>query len=266
MYGVWTFSPINYFRANIIERKATAFGMAPWWLIAIYSFVALVPPFSFILVPLLVVGSWRARRDIVIWAAVPFVLGHMAVSHKEPRFVIPLLYFLGPWLAICVAALPDNVTATLTRWRASLAVAVAAFCAVNLFALCVTISVPVNDRIALDRWLWDQRRRGVEVVYTLSPRKMVVPVNVTNSFYESGVILTPLQAGGASPPAGEQVFVYYSGTTPPSALNGARCRPVFRTYPMWLSESALFRRAADAETDTVCRIDSRTITAGSVRH
>jgi hypothetical protein len=95
---------------------------------------------------------------------------------------------------------------------------------------------------------------------------MVVPVNVTNSFYRSGVILTPFPAGGASPAAGAPVFVYYSGTTTPRALIGAHCRPVFRTYPMWLSESALFRRAADAESDTVCQIDGHTIAAGNDRH
>jgi len=256
LYGGWTFSPLNYVRVNLIEGKSAAYGMAPWWLVAVYLFVALVPPFSFALIALLVIGSWRARRDIVVWTAVPFIAVHMLVAHKEPRFVMPLMYFVGPWLAICAAALPDHVAATLTRWRRPLVAVAVAFCAVDLFALCVAISLPVNDRIALDRWLWDQRQRGVQVVYTLSPRKTAVPVNVTNSFYESGVALTPLPAGAVSAAHRTEMFVYYSGVAVPPTLAQAHCKPVFRTYPTWLTESALFERAAEVETDTVCRMDS----------
>lgn len=257
MYGVWTVSPLNYVHVNLIEGKSAAYGMAPWWLIAVYMFVALVPPFSLALIALLVVGSWLARRDLVVWITVPFVAVHMVVAHKEPRFVMPLMYFLGPWVAVCAAALPRSFVDALARWRRPLAATTALFCAADLAAMCVTSVLPVNDRIAMDRWLWDQRDRGVRTVYTFNPRKTTVPANVTNSFYDSGVEMTPLGPGDVEQMLNRRpAFVYYAGTTLPAELVRLGCIPVFRTFPAWLAESKLFRRLADVETDSICRLDA----------
>jgi GPI mannosyltransferase 3 len=256
LYGGWTLSPLNYVRVNLIEGKSAAYGMAPWWLVLVYLFVVLVPPFSLALIALLVIGTWRARRDIVVWTSVPFIAVHMLAAHKEPRFVIPLVYFIGPWLAVSVAALPDRVTAALTRWSTTLVAIAIAFCAVDLFALCVTISMPVNDRIALDRWLWNQHSLGIRTVYTLGRRKNDMPENVTNSFYDGGVVMAPLDRdASAQLPSHAPAFVYYPGTAVPAELVRLGCKPVFRTYPAWLASSKLFLRLAEVEADSICRID-----------
>jgi len=256
LYGAWTLSPVNYLQVNLIEGKSAAYVKGPWWLIAVYLFVALVPPFSLVLIALLVVGSWLARRDVVVWIAVPFVAVHMLVAHKEPRFVMPLVYFLGPWVAVCAAALPCSCVELLSRWRLPLVATTALFCAVDLVAMCLTSVMPVNDRIALDRWLWDQRERGVHTVYTFNPRKTTVPANVTNSFYDSGVAMMPLVPGYVEQLLSRRpAFVYYAGTMPPAELARLGCLPVFRTYPTWLAESKLFRRLADVESDSICRLD-----------
>jgi len=256
LYGAWTLSPLNYVRVNLIEGKSAAYGMAPWWLLLVYLSVALVPPFSLALIVLLVIGSWRARRDILVWTSVPFVVVHMLIAHKEPRFVMPLVYFIGPWLAVSVNALPNYVPAALTRWRTALVAIAVAFCAVNLFALCVTISAPVNDRIALDRWLWDQRSLGVRTVYSVGRRKTVVPENVTNSFYDSGVVMAPLDGDASAQLLSHApAFVYYPGTAVPVELVRLKCEPVFSTYPAWLAGSKLFLRFAEVEADSICRID-----------
>ena len=221
-----------------------------------YVFVALVPPFSIALIALLVVGTWHARRDIVVWTVVPFIAAHMFVAHKEPRFLMPLLYFVGPWIAICAASLPSQTIEAFARWRRPIVAIVAAFVAVDVVILCVTIVMPVNDRITLDRWLWDQHERGVRIVYTVAPRKTGVPMNVTNSFYDSGIVLTPLGADNRAQFRAERpAFVYYRGTSGPVAVAELGCEPVVRTYPTWLADQKLFRRLATVETDSVCRID-----------
>ena len=257
LYGVWTVSPLNYVWANLVEGKSAAYGTSPWWMLGTYVFVALVPPFSIALIALLVVGSWHARRDIVVWTVVPFIAVHMFVAHKEPRFLMPLLYFVGPWIAICAASLPAQTLDALARWRRPIVAIAAAFVAVDVVVLCVTIVMPVNDRITLDRWLWDQRERGLRTVYTAAPRKTGVPMNVTNSFYESGIVLSPLGGGNRAQFLTERpAFVYYLGASMPVELEELGCEPVLRTYPAWLAERKLFRRLATVELDSICRIDA----------
>jgi phosphatidylinositol glycan class B len=256
LYGAWTISPLNYVRVNLIEGKSAAYGKAPWWLPVVYLLVALVPPFSLALIALLVVGSWHARRSLVPWIAMPFIAAHMLVAHKEPRFFMPLLYFIGPWLAICAASLPAGVSARLARWRRPLVAMAGAFCAVNAIALCVTAVVPVNDRILLDEWLWAQQVRGVRTVYAATPRKIGVPANVTNTFYESGVAMPQFERGDIERSMSQRpAFVYYAGTTAPAEVARLGCVPVFRTYPTWLADSKLFRRLSAIEADSICRID-----------
>jgi phosphatidylinositol glycan class B len=256
LYGAWTPTPLNYFRVNLIEHRADEFGTGPWWMLAVYLAVVLIPPFSLALIALMAAGSWYARRDVVVWTAVPWIAVHGITAHKEPRFLLPLLYLIGPWVAVSASSLPARLQQALSRWPRSLATAVATFCAVDLLVLCVTIVLPVNDRIALDRWLHDQREQGVRTVYALAPRKTGVPSAVTNSFYESGVVFKPVTAAGLSDDLGERpAFVYFQGSETPPELAAIGCVPVFRTYPVWLTGSMLFRRAAEVETDSICRVD-----------
>jgi GPI mannosyltransferase 3 len=254
LYGAWTLTPLNYLRLNLIQGRAETFGIAPWWMMLTYLIVILIPPFSLAIILLLAAGSWYARRDLLVWIVVPFLAVHAVIPHKEPRFVLPLLYFLGPLFAVCVTSLPRNVRQPLTRWRTTLVGVVATFCAVNFIALAVTIVLPVNDQIALDQWLWNERNQGV-TLYELSRRKAGIPPNVTKSFYESGVVTKPVTADVLTRDAIERpAFFFYTGTVTPQPLTTAGCVPVLSTYPAWLSEWHLLRRIVDVQTDSVCRV------------
>jgi phosphatidylinositol glycan class B len=255
LYGAWTFTPLNYLRLNLIEGRAATFGIEPWWTTVTYLIVVLIPPFSLAIVVLLAAGSWCARRHVLVWIVAPFLAAHALIPHKEPRFLLPLLYFVGPLFAVCVTSLPVEVRDAVMRWRTAVLGVVATFSAVNLIALCVTIILPVNDRIALDEWLWKQREQGLQTLYELSRRKSGIPPNVTASFYESGVVtkrVTPDVLGREV--VERPAFVSYNGVATPPVLAAAGCIPVFSTYPAWLSESQLFRRVVDVQTDSICRV------------
>ena len=255
LYGAWTLTPLNYVRLNLIEHRADAYGTGPWWMVVVYLAVVLIPPYSFALIALLAAGCWYARREVLVWTAVPFVAVHAVIAHKEPRFLLPLLYLVGPWVALCASSLPAGLQDASTRWRRSLATAAVTFCAIDLFVLSVTIVMPVNDRIALDKWLHDQRELGLRTVYALAPRKTTGPPPVTNSFYEAGVAMKPVTLDQLSSEVDVRpAFVYYPGNEMPAELAAAGCTPVFRTYPAWLTGSKLFRRLAEVETDSICEL------------
>jgi len=142
LYGSWTIAPINYVWQNLVEGRAATFGTAPWWMISVYVTVALIPPYSLALIGVLGLGSWLARRDLLVWVAVPFFVAHALVDRKDPRFLIPLLYVLGPWFGVCVDRLRLDARDLSPRWRTAGAAAATTFCVLNVVVMSVLINAP----------------------------------------------------------------------------------------------------------------------------
>ena len=170
LYGVWAIVPYNYMMVNLVHGKAAGFGTSPWWMAPVYFAVALIPPYSFVLLALLASVCWYGRRELLVWTVLPFVLLHTAIAHKEPRFFIPALYFIGPLLALSIQAMPQRLSGALLAWRQTFLGRAGAIslCAVNLVLLCVVIFIPANDTYRLERWLWDASRRDDLTVYALN--------------------------------------------------------------------------------------------------
>jgi hypothetical protein len=257
LYGVWTFAPLNYVWMNLVQGRAAAFGTQPWWMVMVYAATVLIPPFSVAILAMLAIGSWYGRRDVIVWSAVPFLVVHAVLARKDARFLIPLLYLLGPWFAVSVDALPQAVAATLDRWRRTTAAraGVAAFSVVNLAMLSVAIVLPGNDRIRLDDWLWRHSRQQPLILYEIDHRRNRLPDNVTNSFYVSDVIVKPFVAGAETDPGRteQQVLVYYEGLKTPAVLT-RECRLVVRSFPAWLEQLSFFGRVTGTTSASICRL------------
>jgi GPI mannosyltransferase 3 len=89
-YGNWVFPAIGYFIVNVIQGKANEWGVFPFWYYFERYFV-LAPPLSSLLL-VGVVSCWiLARRFSLSWISFFFVLAHSFVSHKEVRFLFPIL-------------------------------------------------------------------------------------------------------------------------------------------------------------------------------
>ena len=93
-YGKMVFTPYNYYYINIVKHVAASFGESPWYvyLISLGSFPGLA--LGIPLVISLCVGTIRYYRNPVVWAFWSFLLLHSAISHKEPRFIFPLMSML----------------------------------------------------------------------------------------------------------------------------------------------------------------------------
>lgn len=93
-YGKMVFTPYNYYYINIVKHVAASFGESPWYvyLISLGSFPGLA--LGIPLVISLCVGTIRYYRNPVVWAFWSFLLLHSAISHKEPRFIFPLMPML----------------------------------------------------------------------------------------------------------------------------------------------------------------------------
>ena len=90
-YGFWNPTPWLYFKANLVDGVAAQkFGTDP-----VFAYLYLLPVQFFFAITLVVmagmVAMWlRNPRHVLTWISLPFVLVHMALGHKEARFLFPL--------------------------------------------------------------------------------------------------------------------------------------------------------------------------------
>lgn len=241
LYGAWVWTPFNYFYANLVEGKAATFGTEPWWFYLAQMLAVLVPPFSVLLVALLGASVWLCRRNALVWAVVPFLIGHNLLGHKETRFLIPMTYAIVPLLVLAADRLPGPLCARLARWPGPGAAAVAGrvFVALNLLALSVMTFKPSSETSAVYRGLYEESRKGPMVLYTASLLPYAMAGNAVDFYRPENLTVKNLRdisevraSMDASP---GRVFFFQQSLRPPAwmAANGIACAPVARTLPLW---------------------------------
>jgi len=98
-YNQWVFAPWNYLKVNIIEHKADSFGTSPWYFYfatIIKSGNIIIGVFILLLVPFLMI---RKFKHPLTWIIIPFLALHIMLSHKELRFLFPIIPFM-PWVVV----------------------------------------------------------------------------------------------------------------------------------------------------------------------
>ena len=97
-YGRFVFAPYNYYYMNIVQHVAAAYGVSPWY--TYFLQLAIIPSLA-LGVPVLLsvcIGTFKHYRNPVVWTFWTFLLFHSVVSHKEARFIFPLMPLLPLFL------------------------------------------------------------------------------------------------------------------------------------------------------------------------
>lgn len=152
-YGQFELVPWNYLRVNLIEGRAATFGTDPWYF---YILSMLIQPVG----PVLLVAAflfWRKfPKNAITWTTLFFVLVHMALSHKEIRFLIPItplilagLIFVIParWFSEARSGNPFLGQSRWIRW------AFYFFVAVNFLALIITSVRPPRSEVSVHQFI-----------------------------------------------------------------------------------------------------------------
>ena len=90
-YGQLAFPPFQYIDVNLVQGLAARqFGHEP-----VFAYLYLLPAQIFFAITLVLMAGMAAMwlrnpRHAVTWATLPFVLAHVAIAHKEARFLFPL--------------------------------------------------------------------------------------------------------------------------------------------------------------------------------
>ena len=201
----------------------------------------LVPPFSPLLVGVLVASVWLCRKNVFVWVVVPFVIGHNLLGHKETRFLVPITYAIVPLLVLGADRLPETLRAKLARWPNPRAAAAAgrAFVALNLLALAVMMFKPSSETAVVYERLYEESRKGPMVLYTASLLPYSMAGNAVNFYRPENVTVKTLgdvselrTAMAASP---GRVFFFQQSLQPPDWMAAGRiaCTPLARTLPLW---------------------------------
>lgn len=237
LYGEFVITPINYFIANITYNRAAEWGVAPWWYYFSEYLISAAPPLSVALALLAVPGFWALRKNVLAWVFVPFCLVHMAVGHKELRFLFPMVL---PYLVFVVNGAGIFVDKfALKRWHRL----VLGLClVVNTGLLTFRIFAPAHDAVLYLRFLHKYARDNNKPVLLVSEKDdPFVQVGMCMNFYKPKNIntlilkdleFTESEITGSSP---KEFLVFHQKAGLDLQVRGYKKTRLYSLFPDWFS-------------------------------
>ncbi len=160
-YGEWVNTAWNYLKVNLVDGKANSFGVFPWWQYFVWSFYNLVLPFSIIIIAGTMYAITRFPKNIIVISVIPYIFIHLIISHKEPRFMFPLVDAVPVLLALSYAQLKTvfDKKRNLTLWLQNI------FVIANLAMIGVVVFKPQTDPYDLYEVIHDKYWDSKAVMY-----------------------------------------------------------------------------------------------------
>jgi phosphatidylinositol glycan class B len=181
-YDAFTFSAWNYFRENILNDKASQFGIQPWNLYLSDIIRMLYFPCGIIILVSLIMYFVKFPKSLVTWSLVPLILVHFLVPHKEVRFLFPIVNFLP---LILIKGMFEPMFGNTLRPKV-VQILVMFIIIVNSVALTITLfSSPENGRIQITKYVYDHFKDEKLKIYYIGADNPFRPYPfIRQSFYE----------------------------------------------------------------------------------
>ncbi len=197
-YGEWVLPYWNYLRVNVLEHVANRYGTAPFWGYFALFASDLVPPLGLIWVITPLVALVRLPRHLLTSTLAPFVLVHIALAHKETRFLFPTLALSTVLLGVLVER--ELSTASSSSWFARawprLRTPVAAVVlAANVLGFCLFTFEPPRPQWSLLDALDTAAPRGFTLYAAHGFAPMYTCGGLEASFYEGTRAFRPYRSG-----------------------------------------------------------------------
>ena len=153
LYGELVFAPWNYFWQNIVLGKASTFGEDGWWYYLLV--IAFIPFGLFYLLSVFYMFRYEYTNP-VSWTIFPFLLSHILISHKEIRFLIPIIGFM-PLTMVYFLNTFSNVNYKLTKY----------IWYINCLLLLVIMLIPAAIQLPLCQKIYNNYK-GVVTFYRIT--------------------------------------------------------------------------------------------------
>ena len=177
-YGIWVFTPYNYYYVNIIKHAAASFGVSPWWYYTILFFNYAVPPVSLVLLPLFLFGLWKKPGHLFTWICIAFIAGHCLISHKEMRFLLPVSIAFIFLVSFGMDRLLQRYSGKkIFRWS------IPVLAVMNILLLILKISTPAHEAVNYYQFIYNYglARPTTLIGYNASPYS---PMGLEMNFYK----------------------------------------------------------------------------------
>jgi len=229
-YGQWVFPPLGYVDVNLLKGVAEhQFGREP-----VFAYLYLLPAQIFFAITLglmvAILSMWlRNSRHPVTWATVPFVLAHVAVAHKEARFLFPLAILATAFPVLGFSPrLPlwREPFSRIWNWRGSWAAKAAT--AISLLAMAYFAVYPfgVRPHMPMAKYLY-RHQTGPLYSFTEPFRSypMFRPAGFRNERLRNAAELDPFLAKGP-------VLVMSQTPLPPALPAGTKATLLYSEFPL----------------------------------
>ena len=233
-YGVWVFTPYNYFDVNIIRNVAAKFGVKPWWYYFVLFFNFGAPPISLILMVLFFIGVWKRPLDLFPLVCVTFFIGHFLIGHKELRFLFPssfaFIFVSCQGLDYCMQRF------TVKRgWNIIFRLLIIADFGILLFKL----FTPAEEVIKYYGFIYDyaQKQKTTIISFNRSPYRMDT---IESNFYKPRdlnieILHHPAEMANVFRRDSGRVFIHLSSSTVPGTeFSGLKTERIYCQFPDWL--------------------------------
>ncbi|HHZ64062.1 MAG TPA: hypothetical protein EYN38_03250 [Flavobacteriales bacterium] len=172
-YGSWSIPLYGYFLYQVVLGRAATFGAEPWWFYFSNGFIQMIPPVSLLFLGAIGLVFISKPKSVLTWVAVPFIVAHLFMTHKDIRFMFPLIP-LFPWFIYQAAEIMNERWGnTLMIQSKPIAITLMLFWVINFAALAVVSLKPANNAISL-----------FETVYAAYTEPITLYATETNPYME----------------------------------------------------------------------------------
>lgn len=179
IYGEFVITPLNYFKANILENRAAEWGIYPWYYYFIDFVIRGIPPISIILLLLFIIGLYNKPKSLFTWVIVAFLFGHFIIGHKELRFLFPMAFCFTYLAAVGFEYFLNNFKMNFL-WKS-----IGAFSLVlNLFLLTFILFTPAQPIIKYYKYIYNLAKQR-EVVLICKGKSIYELADLNVNFYKS---------------------------------------------------------------------------------
>ncbi len=165
-YGNWTFTAYNYLNLNILQNKVSDFGIEPWYYFITETLSLAMPPFSILIVFSFIALWMKQSKHFISWITFFYILIHFFVSHKELRFLFPMLVFL-PFAFCTLADTIKDQSSPIFNWLKFIFHPAFAktFIVVNTILLLVFIFKSADDHFNTFKFFYNKYGKYNTIVY-----------------------------------------------------------------------------------------------------
>jgi phosphatidylinositol glycan class B len=232
-YGAWVFPPLGYVDVNLMQGVAAhRFGREP-----VFAYLYLLPAQIFFAITLVLmvgmIAMWlRNFRHLLTWVTLPFVLAHVAIAHKEARFLFPLVILATAFPVLGFSPRLPFLRSFFTRvwsWRTSVAAKMVTAISVAAMAYFALYPFGVRPHMPMAQYLyrhWSNSESGP--VYSLNAPFQSYPLYRPPGFRSEK--LTPAQLAGLLDKG--PVLLMADKPIPPALPPGARASLLYSEFPL----------------------------------